>query len=91
MRKAISSHQYSQFLNWLKTGRINRGLTIRQLAELLDEHASVIGKIETGQRRLDIYEYCQYCEVLKLDLIEGLVFLSGNKSGEPPTGTNEDL
>lgn len=49
------------------------------MAELLDEHSSVIGKIETGQRRLDLYEYCQYCDALGLDLMEGLVFLSERK------------
>lgn len=79
MQKSISSHRYSLFLDWLKVGRVDRGLTIRQLAELLDEHTSVIGKIETGQRRLDLYEYCQYCEVLGLDSAEGLVFLLGGK------------
>lgn len=81
MQKSISSHRYSLFLDWLKAGRISRGLTIRQLAELLGEHSSVIGKIETGQRRLDLYEYCQYCEVLELDLAEGLVFFQETNMG----------
>ena len=62
-----------------KSSIMSDGLTIRQLAELLDEHSSVIGKIETGQRRLDLYEYCQYCDALGLDLMEGLVFLSERK------------
>lgn len=79
MQKAISSHTYSQFLDWLKEGRIKQDLTIRELAVLLDKHASVIGKIETGQRRLDLYEYAQYCEVLKLDPVEGLKILRKNK------------
>lgn len=75
MHKAISSDTYSLFLEWLKEGRAKRGLTIRQLAELLDEHPSVVGKIETGQRRLDVFEYCQYCEVLSLSPCDGLMLL----------------
>lgn len=75
MRKAISSKTYDQFREWLKESRVKRELTIRQLAALLGKHASVIGKIETGQRRLDLYEYCQYCDVLELDPNEGLKIL----------------
>lgn len=76
MHKSISSTTYSGFLGWLKDGRVRRGLTIRELAVLLDEHPSVVGKIETGQRRLDVFEYVQYCQVLKLAPEEGLALLS---------------
>lgn len=75
MEKSISSPTYHQFLAWLKAGRTGRDLTIRDLAELLGEHPSVIGKIETGQRRLDIYEYAQYCAVLDLKPLDGLRIL----------------
>jgi transcriptional regulator with XRE-family HTH domain len=72
MLKSNYSKTYAQFLSWLKEGRVEKGLTIRQLAELLGEHSSVIGKIEVGERRLDIYEYCQYCNALGLDPKKGL-------------------
>ena len=75
MQKSISSITYSHFLTWLKAGRVKRELTVRQLALLLDESASVVSKIETGQRRMDIFEYIQYCKVLKLDTNEGLKIL----------------
>jgi transcriptional regulator with XRE-family HTH domain len=75
MLKANYSKTYAQFLSWLKEGRVEKGLTIRQLAELLGEHSSVIGKIEVGERRLDVYEYCQYCKALDLDPNEGLKVL----------------
>lgn len=79
MEKAIYSTTYSSFLAWLKAGRARKGLTIRQLAELLGESSAVVGKIETGDRRLDIYEFCQYCEVLGLDPSEGLAILQTNQ------------
>ena len=75
MRKSISSPTYTQFLDWLREGRVNQGLTVRDLGELLEVHPSVIGKIETGQRRLDVYEYAQYCKVLSLQPSEGLSIL----------------
>jgi transcriptional regulator with XRE-family HTH domain len=75
MQKSISSPTYLPFLDWLKQSRASRGLTIRDLAELLGEHPSVIGKIETGQRRLDIFEYVQYCKLLKVEPSEGLSIL----------------
>lgn len=75
MDKSISSKTYAQFLEWLKAGRMGRNLTIRDLAELLDEHPSVIGKIEIGERRLDVFEYAQYCAVLELKPMDGLRIL----------------
>ena len=79
MDKAIYSNTYAEFLVWLKEGRTQKGLTIRQLAFLLGEHTSIIGKIETGHRRLDVYEYCQYCKVLNLNPTDGLMILYKNK------------
>ena len=75
MLKIISSTTYSQFRDWLRAGRMKRELTVRQLALLLDESPAVISKIETGQRRMDIYEYTQYCKVLELNPNEGLKIL----------------
>ncbi len=34
----------------LRTLRVERGLTIRELAEMLDVHNTYINKIETGKR-----------------------------------------
>jgi len=49
------------------------------LAHLLGTHSSVVGKIETGERRLDVFEYCQYCEALGLNPCEGLSVLNNKK------------
>lgn len=72
MQKAIYSPKYYLLLSWLKTGREARGWTIRQLAEVVGESHAVIGKIETGERRLDLFEFVQLCEALNLKPQDGI-------------------
>lgn len=59
-------------MNFLKAARLDQGLTVRQLALIIDEPFQFISKIETGQRKLGIHEYVQYCEALNLDPALGL-------------------
>lgn len=75
MEKAIFSEDYKKLLAWLKAGRERRGLTIRQLADQVGESHAVVGKIETGERRLDVFEYVQLCQALGLKPAEGLRIL----------------
>ena len=67
MNKTIASEKYRSVLSWLKTSREEKGLSMRDLAKILDTPHSFIQKIESGERRLDIYEYCQYCKALNID------------------------
>lgn len=43
------------------------GLSQRALSERLGVIYSLIGKIETGDRHLDILEFIDYCHALELD------------------------
>lgn len=45
---------------------------MRAMAELIGEPHSFIQKVESGERKLDVYEYVQYCEVLRLDPCLGI-------------------
>ncbi len=69
--KKLRSSIYSYEQQWLRTLFVNQrkklGLSQRALAEKMDVVYSLIGKIETGDRRLDIVEFIQYCEALELD------------------------
>jgi len=76
MIKSINSEKYQSLVDWLKTERQNQGLTVRQLALKIDEPFQFISKIETAQRKLNVYEYVQYCEALNVDPVEGLAMLS---------------
>jgi len=67
MIKSTSSRKYQDLIAWLKEERERRGLSMRQLAQRLDEPHSFVGKIEQGERRLDVYEYYQYCKALGIE------------------------
>ncbi|MDY4280070.1 MAG: helix-turn-helix transcriptional regulator [[Pasteurella] mairii] len=69
--KTLRSSIYSEEQVWLRELFIHRrqelGLSQRALAEKMDVVYSLIGKIETGDRRLDVLEFIQYCRALELD------------------------
>ena len=48
---------------------------MRELGALLDEAHTIVAKVEAGGRKLDVYEYVQYCQVLGLNPDEGLGLL----------------
>ena len=76
MIKSINTQKYQELIDWLKAGRRSKGLSVRDLALIIDEPFQFISKIETAQRKLNIYEYVQYCEALNVDPVEGLAILS---------------
>ena len=67
MKKTIYSVESETFIAWLRLQRQNAGLTQRELAVLLNIHHSIVGKIETGERRLDVIEFIEYCKKLDAD------------------------
>ncbi|PIE45016.1 MAG: transcriptional regulator [Gammaproteobacteria bacterium] len=67
MRKTIYSQSSQILTECLRNSRKSAKLTIRQLAEKMEVHHSIIGKIETGERRLDVIEFIEYCQVLDLN------------------------
>ena len=72
MIKSITSEKYQRLISWLKEMRQEQDLSMRDFAILIDEPHQFVGKIETGERRLDVYEYVQYCQALKVDPTIGL-------------------
>jgi len=77
VEKALFSSKYQHLLAWLRLGREARGWSIRDLAREVGESHAVIGKIETGERRLDVFEYVQLCEALGLKAVDGVRLLEG--------------
>nr|WP_314740049.1 helix-turn-helix transcriptional regulator [uncultured Haemophilus sp.] len=68
----LSVHSNEHY--WLRKLFLNRrnelGLTQRSLGEKLGVVHSFVGKVETGDRRLDIFEFIEYCKGLELDPVE---------------------
>ena len=76
MQKTLHSKEYKKLTSWLKTQRENQGLTMRELAEKMGVAHSFVGKVEQGERRLDVIEYLRYCDALGASAFSGLKALN---------------
>ena len=72
MIKSIHHPAYIALIQLLIDERHRQGLTVRELASLLEEDASFITKVETRVRKLSAIEYFQYCHVLGIDPARGI-------------------
>ena len=83
LRKSIHHELHRSLRTILIKARKDAKLTQRQLAKKLNVTYSVIGKIETGDRRLDAIEFFEYTKAL--DLVPGetlfLLFYEHEKHG----------
>ena len=68
--------KYAALIGWLKQSRIDQGLSMRALAEILGKPHSFVQKVEMMERRLDVYEYSIYCTGLGVDPRKGIDLLS---------------
>ena len=72
MIKHINDSRYKALIDWLKSTRIEHGLSVRDLGKLLDEPHQFVVKIETCERKLNVFEYVQYCGALGISPEDGL-------------------
>lgn len=75
MQKAITSSKYASLVAWLKQARVDQGISMRELASRLYEPHSFVQKVETMERRLDVFEYTVYCAALEVEPEEGIRLL----------------
>jgi len=81
--KTIHTNEYKRLLEWLRKNRKDAGMTMRVVAIALKIPHSWVGKVEIGERRLDILEYVKLCRVIGADPQEGLSLLvSAAKKGK---------
>jgi predicted transcriptional regulator len=66
LRKSIHHQLHSSLRDLIIKARKDAKLSQRELAEKLNVTYSVIGKIETGDRRLDAIEFFEYTKALGL-------------------------
>jgi transcriptional regulator with XRE-family HTH domain len=75
MRKSVHHGLHTSLRATLIKARKTLGLTQRDLAEKLGVTYSIIGKVETGDRRLDVIEFYEYTKALELVPSETLFLL----------------
>lgn len=76
MIKHINDSRYKALIDWLKAARTEQGLSVRDLGKLLDEPHQFVVKVETCERKLNVFEYVQYCDALKVPKEKGLDILN---------------
>lgn len=72
MKSSPYSSHYEKLRAWLKEQRDESGLSLRDAADALGRHHSVLGKMEQDRRKIEILEFVRYCQVIGADPHEGL-------------------
>ncbi len=70
IRLSVHSNEHMKLRQLLIRRRVDLGLSQRALAERMNVVHSLVGKVETGDRRLDIFEFIEYCRALDWEAAE---------------------
>ena len=71
-RLSIYSTEHMKLRQLLIQSRLDLGLSQRALAERLNVVHSFVGKVETGDRRLDVFEYCEALNLSAAKVLQDL-------------------
>jgi transcriptional regulator with XRE-family HTH domain len=63
MTKSRHTARYRKLLKSLREARLQAGLTQVEVARKFGGHASFVSKIESGERRLDVVELADFCQL----------------------------
>lgn len=86
--KSIYSPTYRSLLDWLRASRVAKGLSMREVGKGMGMPHSWVGKVETGERRLDVDEFVRLCRVLEIEAEQGVAIL---KAAMPPVTASRGL
>ena len=67
MTKTLDSTRHQALVAYLIKRREKAGLTQAALAERLDVYQSLVARLESGQRRVDVVEFIELAEILGFD------------------------
>ncbi len=67
MSKQLRTTRHRRVMAALVDVRTKAGVTQRELARRMGRAHSYVSRIEKGDRRLDVPEFIQWCEVLSAD------------------------
>ena len=75
LRLSIHSVEHTKLRQLLIRRRLDLELSQRALADRMGVIHSFVGKVETGDRRLDVFEFIDYCRALDWNAAEILMEL----------------
>jgi len=64
---SVFTQRHQEFIRFLVATRKAAGITQVELAARLGRHQSFVSKLERGERRVDVIEFCQVAEALGHD------------------------
>ena len=67
LRKKLRTHGHRKLIGVLAKTRKAAGLTQRDLASRLKRPHSFVGRLEAGERRLDVVEFIEVARALDVD------------------------
>lgn len=67
MPKSVFTDAYAALIKVLVEARLSAGITQVQLASALEKPQSFVSKIERGERRIDLVEFCAVADALGAD------------------------
>ena len=76
--KAQHRSHYAPVPGFLRTLREEAGLTQRQIGHKLDQPQSWVHNCETGNRRVDVAEFCDWCKACGIPPVNALRRLGFN-------------
>ncbi len=65
MTRSLRTPGHQALMQVLTEMRKSKGITQQELANRLDRPQSYIAKVETGERRLDVIEFIEWCHALE--------------------------
>jgi transcriptional regulator with XRE-family HTH domain len=84
MRKSTHTTAYRVLLKELRTARAAAGLTQRDLGARLKVPHSWVAKVESGERRIDLVEFCWFIAACDQDTVAAagrvVAAISGGKA-----------
>ncbi len=88
MASIIFSDEYQVLPGLLVEQRRRTGLSQRALANRMRRSQSHVYKMETGQRRIELIEFCRYVEAAGGDPAQAFADLLGRLQGRRPPGSD---
>lgn len=76
MQKTLNSRKHRALIDFLIQQREMVGMTQAELAAAIGEYQSLVARLESGQRRVDVVELMTLAEVLRFDVHDALRELS---------------